>query len=484
MRMIITESPIRARTIWSAFNDPEGTVVVPLESDFVGLKGKTPADESNGFTPIWGLTNERAFRALTRQARNAEQIILAQRDDWLVSVTEEMLRSSGITAPIIRVRFDDLHPDAIKASVNKIVPIDRDVVTRGWRRKVADRIAGDAISKVLKKTIGVDWSPTLEELRMLRTISVDNATDIGKIAQLPVQLDPSLPTIGGALVRLSTTNHPAIIAQQIIDLLDYGLLSLASQAAVGRLADWCMTNGAETYKDINAMGLLLPMDAETDLRQIQPAYRATYTNIWSYAIRQFMPSFSVDPPLKPGLYAAETARYFTHDALERALILGKLRDAGLIFGWTYAQLTETGILVDSMIQSTWPLMSNDDFLLEALKKIDDVRYPREDAIGGVKAATIIARDVELPAVVTLCPVCRGTLKPSLNQKRLRLVCQDSNCSSVWPAEQQGSALRPLIDHEAPRWCETDGVVPHSITLDLPTHATRQTCKVCSRSTTH
>lgn len=484
MRMIIVESAIKARTIWAAFNDPDGTVVCPLEPDFAGLKPKNPTDESNGFGPIWGLTNERAFRALARQARNAEQIILAQSDDWLVSVTEEMLRSSGITAPIIRVRFDDLNVDAITADINRVTPVDRNAVARAWRRKIADRIASDAISKALKKAIGVEWAPTLEAIRMFRQISEANRLDKQPHVSGPVQIDPTHSTVCSALVRLSETNHPAVVAQQISDLLDYGLLSLASQRSVERLNNWCVKNLGVKSQHISCMGLLLPMDAETDLQRIQPAYRATYTNVWSYAIRTFVPSFKV-PPFKPlPTFQSLAARFLCWDGLERAAILSQLREAGLIFGWTYLQLTETGVLVDSMLRSTWPLLGDPDFILEALKRVDDTKEPREDAIGAIKSATLMTRDVETPAVLTLCPACRGELKVLLNQKRLRLVCQESTCSRVWPVEQDGEALRPLVDHEAPRWCEKDGVVMHQITLDTATQSTRQTCKACSRQTTY
>lgn len=484
MRMIIVESAIKARTIWAAFNDPEGTVVCPLDPEFAGLKPKTPADETNGFGPVWGLLNERAFRSLARQARKAHQIILAQSDDWLVSITEEMLRSSGITAPIIRVRFDDLHVDAIKRDVGRIIPVDRNAVARAWRRKTADRIAADAICKTLKKAIGVDWSPTLEAIRMFRQISEANRLDKLSGVSGAVQIDPSNATVCGALVRLSETNHPSVVAQEITDLMDYGLLSLASQQSVERLDAFCVQNLAVKTQAINCMGMLLPMNAETDLQVIQPSYRATYTNIWSYAVRTFVPAFKV-PPFRPlTTYQGLAARFLCWDGLERAATLNSLREAGLIFGWSYIQLTETGVLVDSLLRATWPLLSDPDFIVEALRNVDDTKVPREDAIGAVKSATVMTRDVEMPVISTLCPACRGELKVLMNQKRLRLACQESTCSRVWPVEQDGQALRPLLDHEAPRWCDQDGVTMHQIALDPTTQSTRQTCKACSRQTTH
>jgi hypothetical protein len=480
-----------ARTIWSAFGDPDGTVVAPIDPEFASFASKTAYDERNGFAPIWSVKNEKAFRPLLRQVRNADQIILGHRDEWCASVTEESLRMSGITAPMHRVLFRAMDPTSIRDAIKQTTKIDRSVVDLGWRRRLADRIVSDAISRPLKKLADIDWSPTLRGLALLGQIGKAGLEDQNS-NPTKNSVDLQQPTMMAAILRGSKHNSPVVVANQIRDLIDYGLMTGATDVSVKNLREWCLENLGDSRIDLDDVdaslqaSMLIPMDASVDLRTVQPTYQQTYTDIWRHAVHFFSPTLKVDQAGPVGQWRAEPSNLFPtgHDPLTGMATLAGLRDAGLVFGWSYLMLTDLGMLALAVIEAGWPLLGDTGFLSLVCAGVDDLKVSRQQSLGALLTAARGTREVGLPDVMTLCPSCRGALRVTINQRRLRLVCQNSGCSRIWPCERNGKLLRPLLQHKAPRWCNWCGLTVHDIDIDETTRSVRQTCKQCGRNQTY
>lgn len=487
MKLVVCESPVRARTIWNAIGGPEDTVVCHLDPDTIGLNPKTAVDETQGFAPIWGIVDERAFRPLARQARKAETILLAHRDDWAASVLEDTLRSTGITAPINRVVIHDLWPNAVKVAFQRPVQINREHVARVWRRETADRMVGDAVQKALKK-IDIQWAPGMREVQMLRWISQANRGDVEGLQYdvPPSAFDVHSPSLFGALLRGSEQQPTEEVARQIGEMLDGGLLSDRSPAAVASMIRWSAENlGSDQDSIMNGMDMLIPMDAAIDLRTIIPAHRAVYTDIWQHAIRALVPKHAVKPIGPVGKWLGEVSQLICYEPILHAVTIGKLREAGMVWGWSYVQLTERGMLVDATMQAAFPTLADWASIAGLIQNVDDHTILREASIGSVATALQNNRTVEMPMVATMCPKCRASLKLRLTGRSLRAACQESTCGTVWPVEQDWTIFRPLLPHEAPRWCkQCSGIQIHAFSMDESTRSTRQTCKSCETSSTH
>lgn len=460
--------------MWKSFGDPDGTVVVSL-ADFVSLNQKTPYDQSQGFAPIWGVSNEKSFRIVVMQARKADVVILTQQSDWSAAVTAEMLKSSGVTAQIKRAHITD--PRDVKTASDHDVPIDRAKVTSVWVRMVADRIVGDPITRLMRKNGMPEWHPTLHDLIVLRKISEANERDLsGRTERLSV---PVAPDVVGAVIRGASSNHPASILKQIDDMFDLGLICARTDAAASRVVAWCSQHLGSTGGEFPT-NAVLPTDQFLDLAAVPPTHRDVYIDIWRQAVGCCVESY-VRTGKPRALYGSEIESLVGAD-LEVVRAIGRLRDTGLVFGWTYVMLTDTGMLVDLIIRNGWPDL---DFkTLEVAEERLRSDSSCADLLGDLTRVVKKPAQVGLPGVLHLCPRCRGLLAIRLQQRRLRLVCQDPECGSLWVGARYRNVIEIMTTHDSPRWCRKCNVEQHRIEVDTATQQMQQTCKECGRTSTY
>ncbi len=483
MRLIVVDSAIKARTLWRILGDPEGTVVVPVRDDLVGLNVRTPFDSSNNFAPIYGVNDERAWQALMRRAKSAESILIGINDAWQVNVMNDMLRGHGLMMPINSLMLPDMSAETVRRALASPGPAksNPEAVERGWRRRLMDRIVGDPIGKAVKKLVSVDWKPTFNDvtvlLRAARMHHFDNQDldEGGTVEDIEIVCDVNFPDFVAS--RLNH-QHPAETLVHIDEMIGHGLLVNVTDEYVSNLRKYCekMFPGLVVvpYKDIDR-DQLVPADIAMDVVDIPALYRPIYMDIWNQTIG-FVTS-RIPKVFRTELYAS-TGNLCA--SVEDVQSLGHLRSSWLLHGRSYTVVSEIGLLVAAMIRNTWPRLNCLEATSAITQGIETVEIDRDRITSAVSDLMASQRAFEVPPSMSLCWSCRSPLNVTVSQRRVRLVCQRSMCAKAYAVGHIDRTVEPLFDSLTARWCNLCSKIrAHDVTSEN-SNITR-TCKGCGHS---
>lgn len=151
--LMIVESPAKAKTIEKYLG--KNYVVKASMGHLIDLpKSRLAIDVDNGFNPEYITVRGRAklLKELTKEAKKSDKIFLASDNDREGEAIAYHLKTSfgkNCTAPIYRVVFNEITPQAIKDAVAVPVNIDENKVNAQKARRILDRLVGYNLSPLL-----------------------------------------------------------------------------------------------------------------------------------------------------------------------------------------------------------------------------------------------------------------------------------------------------------------------------------------------
>ncbi len=169
MRLVIVESPAKARTIAGFLGDgymvessighirdlPRNAADVPAEA-----KGKPWArlgvDVDNGFEPLYIVTADKKSQVAKLKVllKDATELFLATDEDREgEAIAWHLLQTLKPKVPVRRMVFHEITPAAIQAAVDNPREIDEKLVDAQETRRILDRLYGYEVSPVLWKKV-------------------------------------------------------------------------------------------------------------------------------------------------------------------------------------------------------------------------------------------------------------------------------------------------------------------------------------------
>ena len=155
--LVIVESPAKAKTIEKYLGT--GYTVKASMGHLIDLpKSRMAIDVDNGFNPEYITVRGRAklLRELQKDAKNADEVLLASDNDREGESIAWHLRQAfeGKTkAPIKRIVFNEITPQAITEAVTAPSDIDEAKVNAQKARRILDRLVGYNLSPLLWKKV-------------------------------------------------------------------------------------------------------------------------------------------------------------------------------------------------------------------------------------------------------------------------------------------------------------------------------------------
>ncbi len=155
--LVIVESPAKAKTI-EKYLGPGYTVKASMGHLIDLPKSRIAIDIEHGFNPEYITVRGRAklLKELQKDAKKAEQVFLASDNDREGESIAWHLRNSfadKTTAPIKRIVFNEITPQAINEAVQNPADIDESKVNAQKARRVLDRLVGYNLSPLLWKKV-------------------------------------------------------------------------------------------------------------------------------------------------------------------------------------------------------------------------------------------------------------------------------------------------------------------------------------------
>ena len=155
--LVIVESPAKAKTI-EKYLGPGYTVKASMGHLIDLPKSRIAIDIEHGFNPEYITVRGRAklLKELQKDAKKAEQVFLASDNDREGESIAWHLKNSfadKTTAPIKRIVFNEITPQAINEAVQNPADIDESKVNAQKARRVLDRLVGYNLSPLLWKKV-------------------------------------------------------------------------------------------------------------------------------------------------------------------------------------------------------------------------------------------------------------------------------------------------------------------------------------------
>ena len=155
--LVIVESPAKAKTIEKYLGS--GYTVKASMGHLIDLpKSRMAIDVENGFNPEYITVRGRAklLKELQRDAKKATEVLLASDNDREGESIAWHLKNSFVgktDAPIKRIVFNEITPQAINEAVKHPLDIDESKVNAQKARRVLDRLVGYNLSPLLWKKV-------------------------------------------------------------------------------------------------------------------------------------------------------------------------------------------------------------------------------------------------------------------------------------------------------------------------------------------
>ena len=155
--LVIVESPAKAKTI-EKYLGPGYTVKASMGHLIDLPKSRLAIDVEHGFTPEYITVRGRAklLKELQRDAKKVDEVLLASDNDREGESIAWHLKNAfdGKTkAPIKRIVFNEITPQAITEAVKHPTDIDESKVNAQKARRVLDRLVGYNLSPLLWKKV-------------------------------------------------------------------------------------------------------------------------------------------------------------------------------------------------------------------------------------------------------------------------------------------------------------------------------------------
>ena len=155
--LVIVESPAKAKTIEKYLGT--GYIVKASMGHLIDLpKSRIAIDVENNFNPEYITVRGRAklLKELQKDAKNATEVLLASDNDREGESIAWHLKNSfceKTSAPIKRIVFNEITPQAINDAVKNPMDIDESKVNAQKARRVLDRLVGYNLSPLLWKKV-------------------------------------------------------------------------------------------------------------------------------------------------------------------------------------------------------------------------------------------------------------------------------------------------------------------------------------------
>ena len=151
-RLIIVESPSKARTL-EKFLGPGFTVAASMGHVRDLPKSRLGVDVDHGFAPEYEVTKDKQVTALRKEARKADDVLLASDPDREgEAIAWHLAEALNLRQPE-RIVFHEITRPAVEAALRSPRPIDRDLVAAQEARRVIDRLVGYKLSPLLWKKV-------------------------------------------------------------------------------------------------------------------------------------------------------------------------------------------------------------------------------------------------------------------------------------------------------------------------------------------
>lgn len=155
--LVIVESPAKAKTI-EKYLGPGYTVKASMGHLIDLPKSRLAIDVDHGFNPEYITVRGRAklLKELQKDAKKADEVLLASDNDREGESIAWHLKHSfedKTTAPIKRIVFNEITPQAITEAVKHPSDIDESKVNAQKARRVLDRLVGYNLSPLLWKKV-------------------------------------------------------------------------------------------------------------------------------------------------------------------------------------------------------------------------------------------------------------------------------------------------------------------------------------------
>jgi len=156
--LVIVESPTKAETI-EKYLGPDYTVKASMGHLIDLPKSRTGIDTEHNFEPEYITIRGRAkiLNELRLDARRSDMVLLASDNDREGEAIAWHLRNAisekAAKAPIQRISFNEITPQAIRDAVGNPRPIDEAKVDAQKARRVLDRLVGYNLSPLLWKKV-------------------------------------------------------------------------------------------------------------------------------------------------------------------------------------------------------------------------------------------------------------------------------------------------------------------------------------------
>ena len=156
--LVIVESPAKAETI-EKYLGPDYTVKASMGHLIDLPKSRTGIDTEHNFEPEYITIRGRAkiLNELRLDARRSDMVLLASDNDREGEAIAWHLRNAisekAAKAPIQRISFNEITPQAIRDAVGNPRPIDEAKVDAQKARRVLDRLVGYNLSPLLWKKV-------------------------------------------------------------------------------------------------------------------------------------------------------------------------------------------------------------------------------------------------------------------------------------------------------------------------------------------
>ena len=155
--LVIVESPAKAKTI-EKYLGPGYTVKASMGHLIDLPKSRLAIDVDHGFNPEYITVRGRAklLKELQKDAKKADEVLLASDNDREGESIAWHLKHSfedKTTAPIKRIVFNEITPQAITEAVKHPADIDESKVNAQKARRVLDRLVGYNLSPLLWKKV-------------------------------------------------------------------------------------------------------------------------------------------------------------------------------------------------------------------------------------------------------------------------------------------------------------------------------------------
>ena len=155
--LVIVESPAKAKTI-EKYLGPGYTVRASMGHLIDLPKSRLAVNVENNFQPEYITVRGRAklLKELQKEAKKADEVLLASDNDREGEAIAYHLRSAfadKVKAPIHRIVFNEITPQAILEAVKSPSDIDEAKVNAQKARRVLDRLVGYNLSPLLWKKV-------------------------------------------------------------------------------------------------------------------------------------------------------------------------------------------------------------------------------------------------------------------------------------------------------------------------------------------